>query len=172
MATTTPTVTIDRAWILEQFSKGVDSLDGMKTEAEARAQSPPDAELALLYSEIAKSVARHREVVSTIAARYGDTPSRGAGGGIGEAIGRIKDKVGEMGASSLDLVGKDLGAKSNAIHWSRAWVEAFAAIGDTQSSEELATVLAEEETHRDALQKVLATLVTRGARGELTAKKA
>jgi hypothetical protein len=169
MATTT-TATADRDWILEQFTKGIDSLESMKTDAQARADSPPDQELALLYSEIAKSVSTHREVVSTIAARYGYTPSRVAGGGIGEAIGRIKDKVGEMRSSALELVGKDLGEKSNAIHWTRAWVEAFAAIGDTQSSLELTTVLTEEERHRDALQKVLGTLVTRGARGELKAK--
>jgi hypothetical protein len=138
----------------------------MIDEARARADAPPDPTLAVLYHEIAAADERHRSIVETIATRYGHTPSRSVTGGIGETLGRLKERVSEIGSSALQLLGHDLTAKANAIHWSTAWVQAFQAIGDAESARELAAVLTEEKAHRDALQEGLNRLVTQGAMGE------
>ena len=158
--------TIDRDWIATEFSKGIDAEQSLVEEARARAQSPPDPALGVLYNEIATADERHRAIVETIATRYGHTPSRSVAGGIGETLGRLKEKVCELGASPLQRLSHDLEAKANAIHWCTAWVQTFQAIGDAESARELAAVLTEEKAHRDALQEGLNQMVTRGAQGD------
>jgi len=159
MATAT---TINRDWIGAEFSTGIEAEQALVDEALARAKSPPDAELGVLYHELAIADERHRLIVETIATRYGHTPSRRVSGGIGETLGRLRDKVGSLGSSPLQLIGHDLMAKANSIHWYTAWVRAFEALGDDVSARELAAVLTEEKAHRDALQEGLNRLVVRG----------
>ncbi len=158
--------TINRAWIASEFSKGIDAEQAMIDEAKARTESPPDPTLGVLYHEIATADERHRTIVETIATRYGHTPSRSLTGGIGETLGRLKGRIGEMGSSPFQRLGYDLASKANAIHWSTAWIEAFQAIGDAESARELSAVLTEEKAHRDALQEGLNRLVTQGATTE------
>src|SRR5260221_4158362 len=105
MATAT---TINRDWIGAEFSKGIEAEQALVEEALARAKSPPDAELGVLYHELATADERHRLIVETIATRYGHTPSRSVSGGIGETLGRLRDKVGSLGSSPLQLIGHDL----------------------------------------------------------------
>ena len=157
--------TINRDWIQAEFAKGIDAEEELSTEAKGRSDSPPDPSLSVLYHEIAVADAKHRDVVEAIATRYGHTPTKN-GGGIGEALSRLKDKVASMGSSPVALIGHDLGLKANAIHWYTAWISTFKALGDAPSAGELETVLKEELTHRDALQQALNRLVERGARGE------
>jgi len=163
MATAT---TINRDWIAAEFSKGIEAEQALVDEAKARAESPPDPELALLYHEIATADERHRAIVETIATRYGHTPARSVAGGIGETLGRLKDKVTEIGASPLQRLSHDLSAKENVIHWCTAWIQAFQAIGDAESARELSAVIIEEKAHRDALQEGLNRMVIRGATSE------
>jgi hypothetical protein len=158
--------TFNRAWIASQFSKGIDAVQALIDEAKARAESPPDPSLGVLYHEIAAAEERHRAIVETIATRYGHTPSRSVAGGIGETLGRLKDRVSETGWTPLRRLGHDLAVKANAIHWCIAWVQAFQAIGDAESARELAAVLTEEKAHRDALQEGLNRLVAQGSMGE------
>jgi len=159
MATAT---TINRDWIAAEFSKGIEAEQALREEARARAESPPDAELGVLYHELATADERHRLIVETIATRYGYTPSRTLAGGIGETLGRLRDKVGSLGSSPLQQIGHDLMAKANAVHWCTAWVHAFQVLGDAESARELAAVLTEEKAHCDALQEGLNRLVARG----------
>jgi hypothetical protein len=161
---------VDRAWIAAEFSKGIVAEQGLIDESKARAQEPPDPSLGVLYHEIAAADERHREVIETIATRYGHTPSRSVSGGIGESLVRLKERVGEIGTTSLQRLSHDLAAKANSVHWYTAWVQAFQAIGDSQSTGELTTILAEESAHRDALQEGLNRLVSQGALGDDTTK--
>lgn len=163
--------TINRAWIAEEFSKGIAAEETLADEAKARSQSPPDPALGVLYHEIATADERHRAIIETIATRYGHTPSRSVAGGIGETLSRLKEKVGELGTTPLQRIGHDLMAKANAIHWCVAWVHAFEAIGDAESARELAAVLTEEKAHRDALQEGLSRMVAQGALAEAPASK-
>jgi len=158
--------TINRAWIAAEFSKGIDAEQALMEEARARAESPPDPALGVLYHEIATADERHRLIIETIATRYGHTPSRSVTGGIGETLGRLKDKVGELGSSPMQRLGHDLMDKANSIHWCTAWVNAFQALGDAESARELSAVLTEEKAHRDALQEGLNRLVAQGAASE------
>jgi len=151
--------TINRAWISAEFSKGIESEQAMVDEAKSRAEAPPDPTMAVLYNEIAAADERHRLIIETIATRYGYTPSRSVASGIGETLGRLKEKVSEIGMSPLERIGHDLAARANAIHWSTAWVQAFQSIGDAESARELAAVLTEEKAHRDALQEGLNRLL-------------
>ncbi|HWE37588.1 MAG TPA: DUF892 family protein [Isosphaeraceae bacterium] len=168
------TATVARDWIDAEFSRGIDAERGMAEEARARGESPPDPALGVLYHEIAAADERHQAIVETIATRYGHTPSRTTGGGIGETIARLKNKVAHSvsGADALHDLAGDLAAKANAIHWYVAWSAAFAALGDAESARELSAVLTEEQAHRDALQQWLNRLVERGARGETDVAKA
>lgn len=154
----------NREWVATEFSKGIDAEQALMEVGKARVQSPPDETLAVLYQEIATADARHKQIVETIATRYGHTPTRGVTGSIGETLGRLKDKVGEMGATGIHLLGSDLAAKANAIHWYTAWVAAFESLGDTESASQLAAVMTEEKAHRDALQTALNRMITLGAR--------
>jgi len=158
--------TINRDWIAAEFSKGIDAEQILMDEAKARAESPPDPSLGVLYHEIAAADERHRGIIETIATRYGHTPSRSVTGGIGETLGRLKEKVGEIGSSSLQRLSHDLMGKANAIHWSTAWVQTFQTIGDAESARELAAILTEEKAHRDALQEGLNRMVAQGATSE------
>ncbi len=163
----------DRDWIASEFSKGVEAEQTMAADAKVRVESPPDPTLTVLYGEIADADARHVKGVETIAVRYGHTPSKSAGGGIGEALGRLKDRVADsvLGHNPQGVVAEDLVAKANAIHWYAAWSHTFEALGDTESAREIAAILTEEVAHRDALQSALNRLVERGARGEFSEKK-
>ena len=125
-----PSEAIHRDWIASQFSKGVHAEMQMASEARERAASPPQPDLGVLYTQIADADVRHRDIVETVAVRYGHTPDRKSGGGIGGTLNRLKDKVASIGSSPLDTVAHDLEAKSNAIHWYAAWVHAFEAIGE------------------------------------------
>jgi len=168
---TAPTSTINRDWIAAEFSKGIDAEQALMDDAKARAESPPDPSLGVLYNEIAAADERHRTIIETIATRYGHTPSRSVAGGIGETLGRLKDKVGELGSTALQRVGHDLMGKANSIHWSTAWIQTFEAIGDAESARELSAILTEEKAHRDALQEGLNRMVTQGATSENTSAK-
>lgn len=150
------------AWIAAEFSKGIAAEQQLATEARARAESPPDPTLGVLYHEIAAADDRHGTTVETIATRYGHTPSRGVASGLGGTISRLKDKVSAIGATPHALVAGDLAAKADAIHWTTAWVHCFETIGDDQSARELAAVLTEDVAHRDALQEALNRLIVRG----------
>ena len=158
---------IDRDWIAAEFSKGIEGEQSAAEEAKARAESPPDPLLGVLYHEIATADERHRGIVEAVAVRYGHTPTRGLGGGISEALGRLKDKVADRfaGATPQERVAHDLAMKANAIHWYNAWVHAFQTLGEAESARELSAVLTEETAHRDALQAGLNQMVERGARG-------
>jgi hypothetical protein len=157
---------VHRDWIAAEFSKGIDAEQQLIDDAKARATDPPDPALQVLYHEIAAADERHRTIVETIATRYGHTPKRSVAGGIGETLGRLKDKVTEIGTSPLQRVSSDLAGKANAIHWYTAWVAAFQSIGDADSARELAAIMTEEKSHRDALQEGLNRLVALGASGE------
>jgi len=163
MATAT---TVQRDWIATEFSKGIEAEQSLIDEARSRADAPPDPALQVLYNEIATADERHRGIVETIATRYGHTPTHSVAGGIGETLGRLKEKVGEIGSTALQKVSHDMAAKANAIHWYTAWIAAFEAIGDAESARELAAVLTEEKAHRDALQEGLNRMVTQGASAE------
>jgi bacterioferritin (cytochrome b1) len=163
-------ISIDRAWIATQFAKGIGAERSLAAGAKARADAPPDPALGVLYNEIAEADLRHASVVEAIAIRYGYTPTRTTGGGIGATLSNLKDRVSEMGSDPLDCLAKDLAAKAESIHWYTAWVHAFDAAGDAESSRELSAVLAEENTHSSALQASLNQLVERGALGRDAAK--
>lgn len=166
-----PTSATDRDWIGAEFAKGVDTERSLAANAKARAESPPDPTLGVLYHEIAAADERHVATVETIATRYGHTPSRSMSGGVGETLGRLRDRVVGMGASALDCLSHDLAAKADAIHWHTAWVHAFESVGDPESARELAAVLTEEQTHREALQQGFNRLVEQHARGEAPSAK-
>jgi hypothetical protein len=162
MATASP---VNRTWITSELVKLLEIERALADGAKARADSPPDPSLGVVYREIAAADERHAAAVETIATRYGHTPARGVGGGVGEALGRLKEKVGELGSGPLDRLARDLAAKAEAIHWLAAWVGTLEALGDAASARELAAVLAEEQRHRDALQAGLNRLVEVEARG-------
>lgn len=162
---------INRDWISTEFSRGVDAEKDLLDDSKARSESPPDPSLGVLYHEIAAADERHRTIVETIATRYGHVPARSVSGGIGETLGRLKDKVSEMGSSPMQLISHDLSMKANAVHWSTAWVQAFEAIGDAESARELSVVLTEQKSHVVALQDGLNRMVLQGASGGEVAAK-
>jgi len=166
--------TINREWIAAEFSKGIEAERSLAAAAKERAEAPPEPAMSVLYHEIAAADERHAKAVETVAIRYGYTPSRSSmAGGLGETLGRLKDKVAEsvIGSSALEVLSHDLAAKANAIHWYTAWIHAFESIGDTESARELAAILTEEKSHQAALQEGLSRLVEHGARGEATPAK-
>jgi hypothetical protein len=156
---------VNRDWIASEFSKGIEAEYALEVDAKATAASPPDPSLAVLYHEIAAADGRHRLIVETIATRYGYNPSRGMTAGLGGTLGRLKEKVGELGSSPQQRLEHDLSAKASVMHWCTAWVQAFQAINDAESARELAAVLTEEKAHHDALQEGLNRLILRGAAG-------
>ncbi len=92
---------IERAGIASEFTKGIDAERSLAVDAKARADSPPDPSLGVLYHQIAEADARHATAVETIATRHGHTPSRSSGGGIGAMLGHLSDKAGELGSTAL-----------------------------------------------------------------------
>jgi hypothetical protein len=157
---------VNREWISNQFSRGIEAESRMEADAKATSASPPDPSLGVLYHEIAEADGRHRRIVETIATRYGYNPSRGLTGGIGGSIKHLREKVGELGSSPQQRIEHDLSAKASAIHWCTAWVHAFQTIGDAESARELTAVMTEEKAHHDALQEGLNRFVARAALGE------
>jgi hypothetical protein len=155
---------VDRAWIAAEFAKGIAVERALAAQSTTRAASPPDPALSILYHEIATADERHVGVLETIATRYGHTPARAGEGGFGRAWARLKESVGEVGASVWDQLMWDLAAKAQAAHWLTTWIDVLKSIGDTESARELSTILAEEETHRTALQQGLTRMVERRAR--------
>lgn len=164
------TTSVDRTWIAAEFVKGMDFERALAANAKARAESPPDPALGVLYHEIAAADERHAMILETIATRYGHTPTRGAGGGVGRAWEQLKDKLGKLNSSALDQLSSDQTAKAESVHWYTAWVHAFTAIGETESARELTVVLAEEQSHVDALQQGLNRMVEQQARGDENSK--
>ena len=156
--------TIDREWIVTQFSRGVDAEWSLHNDALATANSPPDPSLAVLYHQIAEEDERHATLIETIATRYGYQSTGSKSGGL---IERIKDAVAEIGSSPQQRLEQDLSAKASAIHWITGWIFAFQKIGDTTSADELSKVLIEEKAHHDALQQGLNLLLAKGAQGIL-----
>jgi hypothetical protein len=77
------TPSMDRAWISSELVKGIEAERSLAADARSRADSPPDPALSVLYHEIAEADDRHAAIVEAIAVRYGHTPSKSAGGGIG-----------------------------------------------------------------------------------------
>ena len=144
---------IRRDWIASEFSKGIQAEADFAETAKLRGASPPTVSLQVLYNEIAIADDRHRSIVETIAARYGHAPSTSMSAGIGQTLGRLKMKVGDMGATPLQLLSDDLATKANAIHWYVAWIKTFESINDASSARELAAVLTEEKAHQNALQE-------------------
>jgi hypothetical protein len=162
----TQTSTVDHGWIASEFVKGIDAERTLAADAKARADSPPDPSLGLIYHEIAAADERHVGVLQTIATRYGHTPSPVAGGGIGKVWDRVKGAVGKSGSDDLDHLVADLTAKAASVYWHAAWVHAFEALGESASARDLSTVLAEEATHLDALRQAFNRMVERLARGD------
>jgi hypothetical protein len=156
---------IDREWVAAELVKGIDAERSLAIDAKARAESPPDIVLSVLYHEIAVADERHATILQTIAARYGHTPSQSTGGGIGKALGHLRDKFVGLGSGVSDQLLLDVTAKAQSVHWHTAWVHLLGVIGDSQSASELAVVLAEEQAHRDALQQGLNRAVEQHARG-------
>jgi hypothetical protein len=165
--------TIDRAWISSEFVKQIDAERSMAADAKSRAESPPDPSLSVLYHEIAAADERHVLALEKIATRYGHTPSRSeGGGGVAEALGRLKDKVTGLGSTHRDVLEQDLAAKSNAVNLRTAWAHAFESLGDSESARELSAVVAEDQAHRDALLEGLKRMLEQAARGEAEAGQA
>jgi hypothetical protein len=156
---------IDRVWIAADLVKGIDAERSLAFDARARSDSPPDAALSVLYHEIGAADERHAAIVEKIAVRYGHTPSQSTSGGIGQALGHLRDKFAGLGSDALEQLILDVTAKAQSVHWHAAWVHAFGAIGDSESARELSTVLTEEQAHRDALQQGLNRMVEQRARG-------
>ena len=102
-----------------------------------------------------------KSIGKSVATRYGHTPTRRAGGGIGETFGWLRGKVTELGSSPFDRLTYDLVARASSVLWYTAWVHAFVAIGDAESARELAALLTEKEAHCRALQEGLNRLVER-----------
>jgi hypothetical protein len=159
--------TIDRAWISSELEKQIDDERSMAADAKARAESPPDPSLSVLYHEIAAADERHVVALEKIATRYGHTPSRSdGGGGVAETLGRLKDRVTGLGSTNRDLLEQDLAAKSNAVNLRTAWAHAFESLGDPESARDLLTIIAEDQAHRDALLEGLKRMLEQAARGE------
>jgi hypothetical protein len=159
--TTAPTARRD--WIVAEFSKGIEAEQSLQNHAETSASNPPDPSLGVLYHEIAADDQRHRMIVETIATRYGYNPAKGSGTSIGGTLGRLREKMGEIGSTPQTRLAHDLAAKADSIHWMTAWVHTFQTLGDTESARELASVLTEEKSHHEALQEGLNRLIAREA---------
>ena len=163
--------TINRDWIAAEFAKSIVIERTLAANARSRAESPPEPAFAVLYCEIAAADERHLAIVETIATRYGHTPIRAVSGGVTETLGRLKEKVAEMGSSALDCLSHDMDAKAEAIHRHNAWVRTFEVIGDSESTRELAIVLNEERTHLKALQEGFNRLIEQHACGNFPMQK-
>src|SRR5690349_22591388 len=111
------TPSIDRAWINSELVKGIEAERSLAADARSRADSPPDPALSVLYHEIAEADDRHAAIVEAIAVRYGHTPSKSAAGGIGEALGDLKDKIIGLGSHPTEQISLDMTANAQSVHW-------------------------------------------------------
>jgi hypothetical protein len=59
--------TIDREWITSELVKGLAAERTLAAEARARAESPPDPTLSLIYHELAAAEDRPRLMLETVA---------------------------------------------------------------------------------------------------------
>lgn len=152
-------LTIDREWVASEFVSGVEQERTLSSEASARAASPPDPSLTVLYHEIAQSDERHAAILEKIATRYGHTPRDFTEGGVGRMLEHLKVQVGELGSEPFEQVWADVAAKGRWIHWLAAWAHAFEALGDQDSARDVSLVMSEEQEHREALQSRLNSLI-------------
>lgn len=150
---------IDRTWITSELEKGLTAERALAAEARARAESPPDQALAVVYSQLAVAEDRLHSILETIATRYGHTPARNPGASIGGTFGWLRGKVSDLGSSPFDRLTYDLVARATSVLWCTAWVNAFESIGDAESARELAAVLVEKRAHCETLQEGLNRLV-------------
>jgi hypothetical protein len=118
--------------------------------------------MSVLYHEIAAADERHRAIVETIATRYGHVPARSVARRHRRDPRSAEGQGQRDGSSPMQLISHDLNMKANAVHWSTAWVQAFEAIGDSQSARELSAVLTEQKSHCVALQDGLNRMVFAG----------
>ncbi len=160
---TTPTV--DRALVLKEFLPRIEAELSLMNEAKQRAESPPSPSMAVLYHEIAAADEKHVLALEMIAARYGFTPDRTEKGGMSATLGRLKDRIAEMGSSPTAQVSQDLQAKADAIHWERAWAYLFSTLGDPESAGEMEGLAREDEAHRDGLLEALKRLLETALKG-------
>ena len=152
--------TIDREWITSELEKGLAAERTLAAEARARADTPPDPTLSVIYRELAAAEDRHRLMLETVATRYGHTPTRDAESkSIGETFGWLRGKVTDLGSSPFDRLTYDLVARASSVLWYTAWIHTFMAIGDATSARELMAVLTEKKVHCEALQGGLNRLV-------------
>jgi hypothetical protein len=152
--------TIDREWITSELDKGLAAERTLAAEARARAESPPDPTLTLIYHELAVAEDRHRLILETIAIRYGYTPTHDVGGGgLTGTFGWLRGKVTDLGSSPFDRLTYDLVARASSVLWYTAWVHTFQSVGDAESARELAAVLVEKRAHCAVLQGGLNRLV-------------
>ena len=141
----------ERARITQEFLKVVEQERVLAAEAKGRAASPPVSSLGVLYHEIAEQDGRHVTVMETVAIRYGHTPSRFSGGGMVETLGRLKDRVSNMGAGATDVIWQDLKAKAEVIQAITQWRDTFQSLGDAESAAELAVLITEDQAQYEAL---------------------
>ena len=156
---------LDREWITSELGKGLAAERTLAAEARARAASPPDATLVVAYNELATAEDRHLLILETIATRYGRTPTRDLGGGIGETFGWLRGKVTDLGSSPFDRLTYDLVARASSVLWYTAWIHTFEAIGDAESARELTAILTEKRSHCESLQIGLNRLLENRVKG-------
>jgi hypothetical protein len=161
----TSTSGINRGWIATELAKVIASERALAADFNARAESPPDPSLSVLYHEISAADERHVSLLEAIATRYGNIPTRSEGAGAGGPLGWVREKVAGLGASLSDRLSQDLAAKADAIHRQSAWVHAFEALGDEESALALAEAVTADQTHQNALFDALKRFVEQGARG-------
>jgi hypothetical protein len=160
------TMMINKTWVVSELMKLVEAERSMAGGIGARSETPPDESLSFVYHEISTADERHAQIIETIATRYGFTPSRGASGGIGEALGRLKERFAAIGSNPIERLLVDMSAKAEAIHRYTAWVHALESTGDAASGNEMATILADEQVHLDALQAGLDRLIEQATKSE------
>ncbi len=155
---------VNKDWVVAELVKLIDAEYWIAGGAGPTSKTPPHESLSCVYHEMAAADERHAEAIKTIAARYGYVPVRGGGGGIGEAIGRLKDQFAAIGSDPIDRLMADLLAKAEAVHRYTAWAQVLETMGDVTSGEELAAIIAEEQVHLQTLQNVLIHLIEERAR--------
>jgi hypothetical protein len=146
---------IDHDWIISGLEKGLAVDRTLAAQFRARAESPPDPSLAVVYGQLATAEDRFYSILETNATRHGHTPTHSRGGGLGESFGWLRSKVPELGSSPFDRLTDDRVARATPVLWCMACVHAFEAIGDAESARELMAVLAETRSHCESLRGVL-----------------
>jgi hypothetical protein len=155
---------ISKEWVVGKLLKLIDAERSMAGSIGQNAKTPPHEVLSCLYHEISAADEGHAEAIKIIAARYGYIPVRTERSSIGDTIGRLKERFTALGSDSSERLIGDLLPKAEAIYRYTAWVQIFKAMGDTASADELTSILADEQAHRDTLQVALNKLVEERAR--------